>query len=203
VQLTERDQLSLVRIQEHGRRLNRLVEDLVDASRLDRVRLSGPPARLDMAALVRGVAADIGPSLDVHQLQLGLPDAPLWLDGDGLRLEQVVANLIKNALKYSPAGGTIAVRLAQTATAVELSVADQGVGIPASDIPHLFEQYYRASNVDPQQIRGFGIGLSLVAAVVAEHGGDVQVSSVVGVGSTFTVVLPRVATEPLSPPAMR
>jgi len=126
---------------------------------------------------------------------LELTRAPevLWVAGDAARLEQVVYNLLNNAVKYSPDGGPIRVGVARQDTAVTVAVTDTGIGIPQDAQAHLFETYYRASNVGP--ISGFGVGLHVVRAIVERHGGRITVESVEGQGSTFRIVLP------LQPPA--
>ena len=121
---------------------------------------------------------------------LALTCAPeaLVVDGAAARLEQVVYNLLRNAVTYSPDGGPIRIGVARQDTAVTVAVADTGIGIPADAQGHLFESYYRASKVGP--ISGFGVGLHMVRAIVERHGGHIAVASVDGQGSTFTVSLP-------------
>jgi signal transduction histidine kinase len=116
------------------------------------------------------------------------------ISGDELRLEQVLQNLIGNAIKYSPNGGQVVVRAEQGDPYACISVEDQGIGIPASALPRLFSRFYRASNVNPQHISGLGVGLYVVKEIVALHGGDVMVDSHEGAGSTFTVRLPLLDT---------
>jgi len=130
-----------------------------------------------------------------------LPETVMVIDGDELRLEQVLQNLISNALKYSPDGGTIQVRIAQHGSMACIAVTDQGIGIPAQDIPHLFERFYRASNTDDQHISGMGIGLYIVHELVNLHGGSVVVESTQQQGSTFTVCLPVKKTSNEAVPA--
>ena len=110
--------------------------------------------------------------------------------GDELRLEQVIQNLVQNAIKYSPAGGYVEVRAARNGTMACISVIDQGIGIPQGALSRLFTRFYRAPNVDPQHISGMGVGLYVVQEIVSLHGGKVTVESQEGVGSTFTIYLP-------------
>jgi signal transduction histidine kinase len=93
-------------------------------------------------------------------------------------------------VKYSPNGGVVRVQVGLRAGVARIDVTDQGIGIPAADIPHLFERFYRASNMDERQISGMGIGLYIVQELVALHGGTVAVESVEQQGSTFTICLP-------------
>jgi signal transduction histidine kinase len=113
--------------------------------------------------------------------------------GDEMRLEQVLQNLVSNAIKYSPQGGVIRLCVKLQNDTVLIRISDQGIGIPESSLPHLFSQFYRATNVDPKRISGLGIGLYVVKEIVMRHGGEVVVESVEGQGATFTVTLPRTA----------
>jgi signal transduction histidine kinase len=125
-----------------------------------------------------------------HQFVIEGDDTPLLVQGDELRLEQVVHNLIGNAVKYSPAGGLVRLTLQQRGEQVSLAVTDHGMGISAAALPHLFDRFYRAPNAADHAISGLGIGLYVVHEIVVLHGGTVTVTSEEGVGSTFTVVLP-------------
>jgi signal transduction histidine kinase len=116
--------------------------------------------------------------------------------GDAMRLEQVLQNLLHNAIKYSPEGGAIVLAVGQEAGTAYLRVTDQGIGIPAEALPHLFGRFYRAANVDALAISGLGIGLHVVQQIVVLHGGEIDIESREGVGSTFTVRLPCVQPPP-------
>jgi PAS domain S-box-containing protein len=188
--LPEHDQRLLRIIGEQAARLNRLIDVMLDISRLQTGQLTIMRAPLDISALVRRVADDIRPTLVQHTLSCDLPDTPLMVEGDELRLEQVLQNLLSNAVKYSPDGGSISVRAERQAERVCIAIADQGIGIPQANLPNLFKRFYRADNVDPQQISGMGIGLYVVRAIVELHGGQVGVVSAEAGGSTFTVCLP-------------
>jgi PAS domain S-box-containing protein len=188
--LPERDERLLRAIGEQAERLNRLIAVMLDISRLQTGQLTIIRAPLDIAVLVRRVVDDILPTLVQHTLTCTLPDTPLVIEGDELRLEQVLQNLLSNAVKYSPTGGPITVCLERQAEVVRIVVADQGIGIPPANLPRLFQRYYRADNVDSQQISGMGIGLYVVRAIVELHGGHVGVVSPEAGGSIFTVALP-------------
>ena len=122
------------------------------------------------------------------RLRKASPDVPAVVLGDTARLQRVVANLLDNALKYTPAGGSVALTVSGTPSGVLISVADTGVGISEKDLPHVFERFYRA---DPSRSTpGNGLGLSLVHALVQAHGGEIRAESAPGKGSTFTVRLP-------------
>ena len=191
--LPERDQRALRVIAEQASRLNKLILALLDLSRLETGQLSIERAPLDLGALARRLVDEVQPALDQHTLVFRGPSKPLIVEGDELRLEQVIQNLIQNAVKYSPLGGRIIVRAAQRRAQACVSVTDQGIGIPEAALPHLFQRFYRAQNADPRHVSGLGIGLYVVKEIMALHGGAVDVTSREGKGSTFTISLPRVA----------
>jgi len=189
--LAERDERLLHIIGEQAARMNRLIAVMLDISRLQTGQLTITRAPLDIGALVRRVVDDVRPTLVQHTLTCSLPDTLLMIEGDELRLEQVLQNLLSNAIKYSPAGGPITVQVERQGGGVSVAVADQGIGIPQANLPNLFQRFYRADNVDPQQISGMGIGLYVVRAIVELHGGQVNVVSPEGGGSNFTIYLPE------------
>jgi signal transduction histidine kinase/HAMP domain-containing protein len=198
-QLNERNQRAIEVIVEQSARLNKMIAALLDISRIEHGRLSIEHNPVDMDALVRRVVEEAQPTLEHHSVTYEAPQETLTVDGDELRLEQVLQNLISNAIKYSPQGGAIVVRVArrpalagseQAGEQVCIAVSDQGIGIPAEALPRLFGRFYRAPNVDTDHISGMGIGLYVVHEIVALHGGVVEVDSTIGVGSTFSVCLP-------------
>jgi PAS domain S-box-containing protein len=190
-QLSERNRHSMDVIVRQATRLNTMIGTLLDTARIERGQLTLERTLLDVGALVRRVGEDIQPTLQQHQVIWDIPERPLLVHGDPLRLEQVLQNLLSNAVKYSPAGGVIELRLGAAGGTASISVSDQGLGIPPAALPHLFKRFYRASNVDPRQISGMGIGLYVVKEIVELHGGSVSVESREGQGSTFTVMLPQ------------
>ncbi len=178
-------------IREQAERLNRLSSALLDLSRLQQGRLTIEREPVQLVDLVRSIVELQAPLWDRHHLQLHLPDAPLVVMGDALRLGQVVQNLLENAVKYSPGGGVVQVGLDRRDDYACLWVRDQGIGIPEEALPQLFGRFFRASNADPEHIAGLGIGLYLVKEIVTQHEGTVAVESHEGSGSTFTICLPR------------
>ena len=114
---------------------------------------------------------------------------PCWVEGDRQRLQRVVANLLDNALKYTPAGGKVSVAAHAQAERVFLNIEDTGVGIAPGDLPHIFQRFYRCDRSRSQ--RGVGLGLALALAFVRAHGGEIKVTSTLGKGSRFTVMLQR------------
>jgi signal transduction histidine kinase len=185
--------------------LTRLVEDLLNVSRLQRGRL-----KMNWSfARLQQIAAGLAPQLDAqmtgkHSLLVDVPDhlPPLHLDRDKMRV--ILSNLVDNAVKYSPDGGEITLRAEQVtefgrAAALEaptqipfilVVVKDQGIGIPEQEIPHIFERFYRVDNTATRTIGGTGLGLAITKALVELHGGTIWVKSKVGEGSTFFFTLP-------------
>jgi signal transduction histidine kinase len=122
--------------------------------------------------------------------------------GEGTRLELMLRKLVENAIKFTPAGGRFALRLAAEGPNVVVTVTDTGMGIPAGDLAGLFTPFHRAANAMDQAVQGPGLGLAIVRTIVTEHGGTVAASSEVGRGSAFTVTLPAIgAPEPATAPA--
>ena len=189
-QVGERDRRALQIMHEQSVRLNRLVTTMLDLSRIQSGQLAIEHDLLDLGALAERVVAEMRPTLDDHTIQVETPETPLLVEGDGQRLEQVIQNLINNAVKYSPCGGAVRARVFQQRNRAVLEVEDEGIGIPSAALPRLFDRFYRASNVDAQHISGLGIGLYIVREIVRLHRGAVSVRSREHQGSTFTVALP-------------
>jgi PAS domain S-box-containing protein len=186
----ERDLRSIRTIHEQAKRLTKLIGSLLDISRIETGQLRLEPAPLDFGALVQRMVSEMQPVLDRYTFIYDLPQEPLIVNGDALRLEQVLHNLFQNAIRYSPAGGTITIQMTRQDERVRLTVADQGIGIPSAALPHLFQRFYRAHAGDAHQISGLGIGLYVVKEIIALHGGSVGVESTEGSGSVFTIDLP-------------
>jgi signal transduction histidine kinase len=195
-------------IEEEADRLELLIDNLLDASRIQAQGLTLELADVNVAALLRRVVQTYSPHSPHHRFELDLPATLPVVWGDEERLRQVVTNLLNNALKYSPQGGAIrvgarswtpdagsndslVVHLAgETRPLVVFWVADQGVGIPASDLPHIFDRYYRVDSSLRRTTPGAGLGLYLAQAIVSAHGGRIWAISEPGKGATFYVALP-------------
>lgn len=188
--LDARSQRNLEIVVSQTLRLNRLITALLDMSRLESGRLTIARVPLDLREIAQRLADELTPTLSRHIITVETPEAPLLVAGDELRLEQVVQNLLHNAIKYSPQGGEVRVTVQQSGDEAVLSVTDQGIGIPSQDLPRLFERYFRASNVETRRITGMGYGLYVVREIVERHGGTITVASEEGQGSTFTMRLP-------------
>jgi PAS domain S-box-containing protein len=175
--------------------LTRLIGDLADVSRLDTGQLVLRRETLDLVAVVRDVAEQFQPLSEAHPIQVEATAESLIGTWDRDRLEQVIQNLLTNAIKYSPNGGEIRVVIEDLGADARLAVRDEGIGIPPGLLTRVFEPFYR---VEPatRAIRGLGLGLHISKALVEAHGGRIQaVSAGEGQGSTFTVTLPRHAAE--------
>lgn len=195
--LNERDQRALQTIADQAQRLNKMIISLLDISRIERGQLSIEQVPIDLCALVQRVVDEVQSTLVERKVELLCPIQPLIVQGDELRLRQVLQNLIQNALKYSPPHVPIVVAIRQDQAQVLVDVRDTGIGIPQTAIPQLFDRFYRAGNVDQENVSGLGIGLYVVKEIVELHGGIVTVASIEGQGSTFTVCLPLDAASPL------
>ncbi len=173
-------------------RLNRLTEDLLDVVRLQAGRLMLHRESIDLVNTIRHVIAQMGQSSDRHQLTFSTSLSHLQAQMDRGRIEQVLVNLLTNAIKYSPDGGSVevALQLASEWQEALISIRDQGIGIPQAEQAQLFGRFVRASNSQTQGISGTGLGLYLCRELVSQHGGDIWFESTEGSGSTFFLRLP-------------
>lgn len=172
-------------------RIERLVNDLLDASRIESGKLALRIERCDLAEVCRQAIAEQRESAE-RDIAANLPDAPIWVEADADRIEQVLANLLSNALKYSAPDSPVTLTLETHDGEAIVSVEDQGVGIPPDAVDHLFERFYRVPGVQVQSGSGVGLGLGLFISreIVERHGGRIWADSVVGVGSVFGLALP-------------
>ncbi|HEY7294429.1 MAG TPA: ATP-binding protein [Dehalococcoidia bacterium] len=171
-------------------RLTRLVNELLDASRLTRGLFVIEPQPLDLVPLVqRAVEADRLAAQTGHELALTAPEPGPRVNADPDRLEQVLANLLGNARKYSRPEQPISVTVHTGAESAIIAIRDEGIGVPEEDQPHIFEPFHRAGNVD-RGLTGFGLGLYVAHEIVRAHGGTLTLASRPGAGSTFTIALP-------------
>ncbi len=187
-ELREQAVANLAQAERTTERLARLVADLMDVVML-RTGKSLPLdlADVDLLGLARSVAGEHQATAGGHRISVtGSADRPVRTDPT--RLERALDNLIENAVKYSPDGGDVMVQVARADDAASITVRDQGIGIPAGELESIFETYQRASNAST--MRGIGLGLSGARAVVRQLGGELDVESVKGTGSTFTIRLP-------------
>lgn len=173
-------------------RLVELTEDLLDVTRLQAGRLELHSEPTDLVALVQRTVARFRVTTEQHRIAVNAAPEHIVIMADPRRIEQVLSNLINNAIKYSPDGGDveISVQEDQKANAALLSVRDHGIGIPAHQQGRIFSRFMRADNAHAYNIGGTGLGLYLCRELVERHGGRIWFESVEGQGSTFCVSLP-------------
>jgi PAS domain S-box-containing protein len=171
----------------------RLVEDLLDLSSIvtGKLRLRIEP--VDLGAVALSALDGVRPAADARQVQLQTAIDPeaRWVPGDSDRLRQIVWNLLANAVKFTPSGGTVSLALVPAESGVRLEVTDTGRGIESEFLPHVFERFSQADGEEMRGVRGLGIGLAIVRELAEAHGGSVEArSDGVGTGATFVVTLP-------------
>jgi PAS domain S-box-containing protein len=177
----------------------RLVDDLLEVSRITRGKIELRREPLDLAAVIESAVDTSRPLITVanHQLAISMPPDVLTVDGDSMRLAQVIANLLNNAAKYTPEGGQIWLTTRREANEAVISVRDTGAGIPAEVLPRIFEMFAQGDRTLNRAQGGLGIGLTLAKSLVQLHGGRIEARSEgLGKGSEFIVHLPLSATMP-------
>jgi heavy metal sensor kinase len=182
-------------ILEECARLTRLTDQLLTLSREDAG--VAPPAcvPVDLAALLNGVTETMRPLAEARGVRLRAESAgPLSVQGDQLRLRHVFLNLLDNALKYTPAGGTVEVRAERRGGSVVATVRDTGEGIPPEHLPRVFDRFYRVDKARSREQGGTGLGLSIARSIVTAHGGSIDLTSRPAQGTTCTITLPLATT---------
>jgi signal transduction histidine kinase len=177
-------------------RMELLINDLLNTSLVEAGTFTLHKSRCDLVTLCRRTLEEhvLGTNL---QVTFVAPSAPIEAELDMERISQVLLNLLSNARKYSAPGAPVTLTLAQRGQSCILAVQDQGVGIPADQLPHIFERFYRAPGIERQtgSSIGLGLGLYITHKIVELHGGHIEVDSLPGRGSTFSVVLPLPAPD--------
>ena len=183
----------------NAERLLRVVSDLLFVSKVDSGTLTLDLGRADLQRVAADVVEGAQPFARQNDVALELDaDGALEVDGDVGRLNQLLDNLVTNAVKFTPAGGTVRVRAAAEDDSVVLEVSDSGIGIAADELDRLFERFFRASTAVDRAIPGTGLGLTIVKAIAEAHGGRITVQSEPGSGTTFRVQLPAGQLEPVA-----
>jgi signal transduction histidine kinase len=177
-------------------RLSTLITQLLESSRAELGKLSIDKAPLDFGQLVLEAVEEFRAAYP-RELLLELPAERVWVMGDRGRLDQVVVNLLENAIKYSPDGAPVRVAVERLRGAARLTVADRGIGIPTPDQGRIFQRFFRAQNASCRNFGGLGLGLFISHSVVSLHGGAMEVTSAEGQGARFTVNLPRMQARAL------
>lgn len=185
------DQALVDSLLEEALLLQHIVDDLQDLAEADAGQLRVHPESLSVRDLLDHVAtAHLGRAETAGVTLTTRTDGDPELSGDPVRLRQVVGNLVSNALRHTPPGGSVTLRAHQTAGHVTIEVADTGTGIPAEDLPRVFDRFWRAEKSRNRRTGGSGLGLAIVRRLTEAHGGTVTVTSTVGAGTVFTVRLP-------------
>jgi two-component system, OmpR family, phosphate regulon sensor histidine kinase PhoR len=179
-------------VDRNTRRLKTAIEDMLTISKIDLGVFTSQLHPVDLTSLVPAAADVIRPSAAARGLEfeMNCPDQVLMVEGDPEHLDRMLVNLLSNAVKYTPSGGSVALSVAREGNSAVLTVADTGIGIPATDQESLFTRFFRASNAVELAIPGSGLGLSIVATIVANHHGDLSVESAQGRGTKVTVRIP-------------
>jgi heavy metal sensor kinase len=179
-------------ILEECERLTRLTDQLLTLSREDAGSGKQVHDLVDLATLVDDVVETMRPLAEAKEVSLGaFAKSALRVPGDTGRLRQVFYNLLDNAIKYTPAGGSVEVALDRTDGFVQVRLRDTGIGIPAEHLPHVFERFYRVDKSRSRAEGGTGLGLSIVQSIIAAHGGRIELASTESKGTTCTVSLPE------------
>jgi len=187
-ELKARTRESLGSLLEEVDRLAEIVESLLALSRLDAGEARSEWERFDLAELVASTAEQMGLLAEDKSISLLCErSSSVMVEGNRARMKQVVVNLLDNAIKYTPEGGRVLLKVTQDATHAKLEVIDNGVGIPPEALPHMFERFFRVDDSRSREQGGAGLGLSIVKAICAAHGAQVRVTSTVGSGTCFTV----------------
>jgi two-component system, sensor histidine kinase and response regulator len=190
--MSREELLSFVRnIRHNARRMLDLINDLLD---LNKIEAGGALERqsLDLVHFLEERYLDAAMLAHIKRIQIEFtpPDAPLTVDADPSRLAQAVDNILSNAVKYTPNGGRITITAECDAMWAVVHVTDNGLGIPEESIPRLFEKFYRVPREPHLQSEGTGLGLAIVKAIIEQHGGRIDVESVFGEGSRFSLYIP-------------
>ena len=175
-------------------RMEALIKNLLTLSQLDSRTMQFSMRELNITESLASIAKTLAYTAEKKGQSLsfdGIFD-PVTVYGDKIRLEQVIINIVSNAIKYTGEGGKIRLKLQTTDDTVEIMVADNGMGIPKEDLPRLFERFYRVEKARTSDKGGTGLGLAIAKEFAAAHGGDIRVASELGKGTVFTIVLPRV-----------
>jgi signal transduction histidine kinase len=171
--------------------MSHIVENLLAVSRLDAGEVKMDKAPLDLGELATSTVEQMKLLADEKSITLrSNVGRSVYVEGDRSRLQQVIVNLIDNAIKYTPEGGEVNVSLHRGVSTVVLEVSDNGVGIPPHALPHVFERFYRADKARSRASGGAGLGLSIVKAICTAHGAKVEMFSQEGHGSRLNVELP-------------
>jgi PAS domain S-box-containing protein len=197
-ELSDLQSESLGIVDTNAHRLLSLIDDLLTLAGLDNGKLAMHLEPVDLGELVYAEVLALRPELEERRqtIEIDVPRARVAVDADAHRCRQVIGNLIANAVKFTPDGGRIRVRVADPGGTAALTVEDSGIGISEEDLASLFERFFRARSATEQAIPGTGLGLAISKGIVEAHGGNISARSVEGRGTTFRIELPAQRIEP-------
>jgi two-component system phosphate regulon sensor histidine kinase PhoR len=179
-------------IHKESDRLHRLINDILHLSKIEQHKIALDMEPVNVTEIIEHVADTVRKDVEKKELELMIPgNREIWIEGQKDRIQQVVLNLVSNAIAYTPPGGKIAVSVEEKGEKIELRVQDTGIGISQKDLPRLFERFYRVDKARSRNSGGTGLGLAIVKHLVESHQGEIKVESEEGKGTTFTVVLPK------------
>ena len=184
----EKRERFLKTMSKEAKRLTDLLNDFLDIQRMEDGNQEYKQDHFSLSQLVREVVERFRETGD-HTIHFDDADRELYIIADQARIEQVLVNLISNAIKYSPNSNEVEVRIRYERRQAYVSIKDYGIGIPEHAFESLFKKFYRVDNSDTRQIGGTGLGLSICKEIIESHGGSIEVESTVGEGSTFTFTL--------------
>jgi two-component system, OmpR family, manganese sensing sensor histidine kinase len=184
--------LRLQNIAQTAKSMSTLINDLLFLSRHDGSLAETGLKPVDLCEILRSLAQEFAALAPAQSLNFNahLPEHPIMLKADANLLKQAVINLLTNAFKYTPAEGKVELHLFTQSHYAVIQVKDNGIGIPSSDLPHIFDRFYRVDTVRSRQTGGFGLGLAIAQQIVQRYGGQITVKSILGQGSTFEINLP-------------
>ncbi len=180
-------------IQQHTERLDNLVNDLLELSSIESGELPMNFEKIRLKELIAHTVASFVDRLSQKNQMLNITVTPEDLDGwiDEEKMQRALSNLLDNAHKYTPSGGQIEISATQELDRIKIEVSDNGEGIPSEHLPRIFERFYRVDKARSRQLGGTGLGLAIVKHIILAHGGEISVESKVGVGTKFTIYLPK------------
>jgi signal transduction histidine kinase len=192
-ELTEKQKEILSRISDRITSLTTLSTELLDLSKIESGLINQDREDLNVSELIRDQVISYRETADAKSIRLVLQETATGarMMGNRVNIEEVVSNLISNAIRYSPNGGKVEVRADTKDDCVVIQVSDTGFGIPAADQEHIFDRFFRVKNEKTRYINGTGLGLAIVKSIVEAHHGTIEVESTEGKGSCFKVIFPK------------